>query len=196
MAANPIIRITLLASGNGSNAENIIRYFAGHGHIRVNGVLCNRPGAGVIQRAASLGLPCRLFTRDEMYHSPDLLNELKNETDWLVLAGFLWLVPADWIAAFSGKVVNLHPALLPSFGGKGMYGHHVHEAVLASGATRSGITIHFVNGHYDEGNLIAQFECALQPGDTPETLAGRIHELEYEHFPAVIEKTVLSYPAI
>ena len=181
-------RIAILASGSGTNAENIIRFFRTHPLGRVDLVLTNKPGAGVIQRAESLKVKTVVFGREQFYHSREIVDLLKErKIDLIVLAGFLWLVPPALISEFNGRIVNIHPALLPRYGGKGMYGSHVHEAVVASGDAESGITIHHVNQEYDEGSIIFQAKCKVMEGDSAETLAGRIHSLEYEHFPRVIE---------
>jgi len=150
-------------------------------------VLCNKPGAGVLDRAERLGIETYIFDKEQFYSSGDVASLLlERHTDLVVLAGFLWLVPVDLLRAFPGKVINIHPALLPAYGGKGMYGDRVHAAVLSNREKESGITIHFVNEQYDEGDIIFQARCPVEVGDTPETLAARIHRLEYEHYPAVI----------
>jgi phosphoribosylglycinamide formyltransferase 1 len=185
---NPVPTLAIFASGSGSNAQRITEYFRHTGTARVAAVYCNTPGAGVLQRAENLGLPSVLFNRESFYSSQEVLSDLqKRGVDWIILAGFLWLVPDYLLRAFPQRVVNIHPALLPAYGGKGMYGMRVHEAVIASGDTRSGITIHYVNGKYDEGDIIFQADCRLSPADTPHSLAQKIHALEYEHFPRVIE---------
>lgn len=181
--------IAIFASGSGTNAENLIRYFRTGSSGRVSLVLTNRPDAGVINRAGNLGVPVVAFNRDQLRTTGAVLQILREkEIDFIVLAGFLWLVPEDILEAYRGRIVNIHPALLPRYGGKGMYGHHVHEAVLASGDRQSGITIHHVNPAYDEGDIIFQATCPVLPDDTPDTLAGRIHGLEYEHYPRVVEE--------
>jgi phosphoribosylglycinamide formyltransferase-1 len=182
-------RIAILASGSGSNAENLIRFFRTHPSGRVEIVLTNKPGAGVIKRAEFLNVETVVFTRKQFYESNEVVDLLKDrDIDLLVLAGFLWLVPPALLDTFSGRIVNIHPALLPRYGGKGMYGSHVHKAVVASGDTESGISIHHVNQEYDEGSIIFQAKCEVSEGDSPEVLAARIHALEYEHFPKVVEK--------
>lgn len=179
--------IALFASGSGSNAENIVRYFAHRPDLRFV-VFCNKPGAGVVERAARLGLPVVMFDRDSLYETGKVLDYLRaHEVSLVVLAGFLWLVPAALVQAYPQRIVNIHPALLPKFGGKGMYGDRVHRAVLAAGEAESGITIHYVNEHYDEGQVIVQARCPVLPGDTPEALAARVHALEYAHYPRVVE---------
>lgn len=166
--------------------EAIAQYFAEHPQVRIQAVYCNNPKAGVIARAERLGIPLRVFDREE-YRSGMVLEELKAmPCDLIVLAGFLWLIPADWVATFPQRILNLHPALLPKFGGKGMYGHHVHEAVIAQGERESGISIHWVNEHYDEGAMVFQAKYSIGPEDTPESIAKKGQALEHEHFPKVI----------
>ena len=186
--------IAIFASGSGSNAENIINYFKNDSENVVKIVFCNNPDAYVLERAKRLNVPTIVFGRDEFYHSDVVLNELKRlDIDLIVLAGFLWKVPEAIIDAYPNRVINIHPALLPSYGGKGMYGMKVHEAVIAAGEKESGITIHYVNDHYDEGATIFQAKCTIVPEDTPETLATKVHALEYEYFPGVIEKTLKEF---
>jgi phosphoribosylglycinamide formyltransferase-1 len=155
-------------------------------------VFCNRPDALALKRAEQFGIPTAVFGKDALYRSDAVLCALQSlSPDLIVLAGFLWKIPENIIHAFPGKIVNIHPALLPRYGGKGMYGEHVHRAVLAHGDTESGITIHYVNENYDEGDIIFQAKCCVDREDTPDTLAKKIHALEYEHFPAVIEKLLI-----
>ena len=181
-------RIAILASGSGTNAENLIRFFRTNPAGSVEIVLTNKPGAGVIKRSESLKVETVVFGREQFYGSEELVSLLlEREIDLLVLAGFLWLVPPGLIKAFNGRIINIHPALLPRYGGKGMYGSHVHEAVVANGDRESGITIHHVNQDYDDGSIIFQAKCEVLKGDSPESLAARIHELEYEHYPRVVE---------
>ena len=181
--------IAIFASGSGTNAENLIRFFRTKHSGRVKLVLTNNREAFVINRAQSLDIETVIFNREQLNQDGEVLAILQEkEIDFIVLAGFLWLVPEPLLKAFEGKIINLHPALLPKYGGKGMYGRHVHEAVIASGDTKSGITIHHVNQKYDEGNIIFQAICEVEPEDTPESLAKRIHALEYEHFPKVVEE--------
>ena len=184
--------LVIFASGSGSNAENIIRYFATKPDFCVKKIYCNVPGAYVLERARQLQVPACVFTREEFRNPDKLLRRLQDEgTDFIVLAGFLWLVPPCITAAYPNRIINIHPALLPAYGGKGMYGHHVHEAVLAAGEQQSGITIHYVNDRYDSGDIIFQATCPVLPDDTPDTLAARVHELEYRHFPRVIEEVLI-----
>ncbi|HIX03948.1 MAG TPA: phosphoribosylglycinamide formyltransferase [Candidatus Odoribacter faecigallinarum] len=188
--------LAIFASGSGSNAENIIRYFAEKPGFRVKKVYCNVPDAYVLERAKKYNVPTQVFNRAEFRNPDIILRQLQEEgTDFIILAGFLWLVPPCITNAYPNRIVNIHPALLPAYGGKGMYGHHVHEAVLAAGEKESGITIHYVNEHYDSGDIIFQATCPVLPDDTPDTLAARVHELEYAHFPRVIEEAALQTPA-
>lgn len=181
--------LAIFASGSGSNAENIIRYFAEKPGFRVKKIYCNVPDAYVLERAKKYNVPTQVFNRAEFRNPDIILRQLQEEgTDFIILAGFLWLVPDCITTAYPNRIVNIHPALLPAYGGKGMYGHHVHEAVLAAGEKESGITIHYVNEHYDSGDIIFQATCPVLPDDTPDTLAARVHELEYAHFPRVIEE--------
>ena len=184
-------KIAILASGNGTNAENIIRYFRGRGTAEVSLVLTNRSTAYVLQRAASLHVPACAFTKEEWADGQKPLEALRAQgIDFVVLAGFLARVPDNVLHAYPGRMVNIHPSLLPKFGGKGMYGDRVHQAVIEAGETESGITIHYTNEVYDEGVVVCQYHCPVLPGDTPETLAQRVHALEYEHYPRVIEELV------
>lgn len=182
--------ISIFASGNGSNAINLISHFATHRSIGVNAVWCNRPGAPVIEKARAAGINTIEFGKKE-FLDPRFTDRLQSiETHWIVLAGFLWLVPTHLTDGWRGKIINIHPALLPAYGGKGMYGHHVHEAVIADKCNKSGITIHLVDDHYDHGRTLFQATCNLQPGDTPDQLAGYIHQLEQQWFPTVVETLI------
>jgi phosphoribosylglycinamide formyltransferase-1 len=182
-------KIAIFASGSGSNAQTIYEHFKHSNKIKVDCIFSNNPDAYVLERARKLGVDSILFTRDEFYHSETVLIKLQErKIDFIVLAGFLWLIPSYLIQAYPKKIINIHPALLPKYGGKGMYGMRVHEAVVAAKETESGITIHYVNEKYDEGNIVFQAKCAVHPGDTAEIVAHKVHELEYLHFPAVIEK--------
>lgn len=180
--------LAILASGSGSNAENIIRYFSHSEFIKVAVVLSNNAGAGVHNRAKVLGIPSLTFSREEFAAGDVILETLKAyQVDFVVLAGFLSKVADGLIEAFPRKIVNIHPALLPRYGGKGMYGMHVHRAVLAAGDRESGITIHYIDEHYDEGPVIYQATCPVLPDDSPESLCERVHELEHKWYPKVIE---------
>lgn len=180
-------RIAILASGSGSNAQRLIEHFAGSTTAEVVVVGCDQPAAGVLQRAWDLGVPSYLFTGGELRSGTVQRELLALHVDLVVLAGFLRLIPAEMVRAFPDRIVNIHPALLPRYGGKGMYGHHVHQAVIAAGEQESGITIHRVNEHYDEGAILFQAKCPVLPDDTPATLAARIHALEHAHYPTVVE---------
>ena len=180
--------IAIFASGSGTNAENLIRFFRTSTYGRVKLVLSNRPDAGVLERAQSLDVEAVVFNREQFYQSRDILDMLvERSIDYVVLAGFLWLVPEYLLEPFENRMINVHPALLPKYGGKGMYGHHVHAAVIENREEESGITIHRVNQKYDDGSIVFQARCKVEEGDTPESLAQRIHQLEYEHFPVVVE---------
>ncbi|MFC2098684.1 phosphoribosylglycinamide formyltransferase [Bacteroidota bacterium] len=182
-------RIAIFASGSGTNAERIMSHFMNHETGEVFIVLSNKPDAQVLERAARFNVNTRVFDRETFKNTdkiPDLLVSM--EIDLVVLAGFLWLIPPGLIRAFPERIVNIHPALLPKYGGKGMYGSHVHEAVIANGEKESGISIHYVNEVYDDGKIILQAKCPVESGDTAEILAQRIHKLEYQHYPLVIEK--------
>jgi phosphoribosylglycinamide formyltransferase-1 len=183
-------RIAIFASGSGTNAQKIIEYFSASKEIFVDSLWSNNENAYALIRAEKLGIETFTFDSDEFYRSNEILDRLyDHRIDMIVLAGFLWLVPRNLTELFT--VINIHPALLPKYGGKGMYGTNVHKAVLASKDKESGITIHQVNQDYDKGKVIFQATCPIVSGDTPETLAARIHELEYLHYPRVIEELLL-----
>ena len=188
--------IAIFASGNGTNAENIIVFFASHPNIRVSLIVSNKPDAFVLKRAENYHLPTLVIHREIFYNSNYLIVDplaivlKKYSIDFIVLAGFMWLIPVYMIDNFPNKIINIHPALLPKYGGKGMYGNKVHSAVIDNGETESGITIHYVNRHYDQGKIIFQAKCKVSAGDTPETLAEKVHRLEYQHYPVVIEQLV------
>lgn len=184
-----MLRIIIFASGSGTNAENIIEHFKNSELARVNYVVSNNPNAGVLKRAKRLQVPYRICTGKEMSKEP-FLNFLKEQADFIVLAGFLLKVPDQILQLFPNAIVNIHPALLPKYGGKGMYGRYVHEAVVANRENESGITIHFVNENYDEGAIIFQKSVALSEKDNPQDVANKIHLLEQEHFPRVIEEII------
>ncbi|MDR2424657.1 MAG: phosphoribosylglycinamide formyltransferase [Prevotellaceae bacterium] len=184
--------IAVLASGSGSNAQRIFEHFSGIFDANVKILMTNNKNAGVIDRAKRLNLPVKVFDRKDFFASDHVKDFLLQENiDWIVLAGFLWLVPKNLTDSFPNRIVNIHPALLPKYGGKGMYGMHVHEAVIAAGDTESGITIHYVNEEYDSGDIIFQAKTAIDATDTPESLAGKIHQLEYEYFPQILEKLIV-----
>lgn len=181
-------KIAILASGEGTNAERIIRYFTAHPTVKVVVVITNKVEAGVIRRAENLQIPVEFLPASAFKEgkATDLLEQY--EIDFIVLAGFLLHIPNDMLQAYPNRIVNIHPSLLPKFGGKGMYGSRVHEAVLAANEKESGITIHYINEHYDKGGIILQSKCPVLTDDTPDILATRIHQLEYEHYPKVIEQ--------
>lgn len=184
-------RIAIFASGSGTNAQKIIEYFSASKDVVVDSLWSNNENAYALIRAEKLGVETFTFDSDEFYRSNEILDRLyDHRIDMIVLAGFLWLVPRNLTELFT--VINIHPALLPKYGGKGMFGANVHKAVLASKDKESGITIHQVNQDYDKGKIIFQATCPIQPKDTPETLAARIHELEHQHYPRVIEEVLLS----
>ncbi|HEY0355779.1 MAG TPA: phosphoribosylglycinamide formyltransferase, partial [Flavisolibacter sp.] len=181
-------KITIFASGAGSNAQRIIDHFRNSKLARVGLIVCNKPGAGVTQIAAKENISLLVIERERFLKGDGYLPELRQAgTDLIVLAGFLWKIPQSLIDAYRQRIINIHPALLPNYGGKGMYGHYVHEAVLNAGDVQSGITIHYVDEHYDHGDVIFQTACPVLPGDDPEKLAQRIHQLEHNHYPLVIE---------
>ncbi|MBK6643863.1 MAG: phosphoribosylglycinamide formyltransferase [Bacteroidia bacterium] len=179
-------KLAILASGSGSNAENLVNYFSNHPLARVELVISDRKNAFVHERMARLGIPSYYMNKEEFENGSVLTFLQEKEIDLVILAGFLKLVPQDLIRSFHNRIINIHPALLPSFGGKGMYGMHVHEAVVAGGATKTGITIHYVNENFDEGEIIAQYETELLKTDTPQDVAAKIHELEMKWFPVVV----------
>ena len=182
-------RIIIFASGSGTNAENIIKYFQQRKSAEVTHVFSNKRYAKVLKRAYDLNIKSLHFDKASFYDTNEVLNILKDAApDLIVLAGFLWIFPKKIIDAFPNKVINIHPALLPKYGGKGMYGHHVHEAVVQNREKESGITIHYVNEKYDEGAIIFQAKTPIDETYTPEDVANAIHQLEYKHFPVVIEQ--------
>jgi phosphoribosylglycinamide formyltransferase 1 len=181
-------RIAIFASGSGTNAEAIIKHFIGHTGVEVIMVYSNYADAYVLERAKKYQVPTQVFTKDE-FTSPSFTDSLiSKKYDLLVLAGFMWLVPPVIVKAFTGKIINIHPALLPKYGGKGMYGNFVHQAVIQNNEPESGITIHYVNEEYDQGDIIFQAKCTVQKADTADSLAEKIHFLEHEHYPLVIQK--------
>lgn len=187
----PLKNLVIFASGSGSNAEKIFEYFKDSTEVFITHIFCNNMQAGVISRAERLAIPCTIFSRAE-YKDGTLLKKIQSlNTDWVILAGFLWLIPSEFIQAYPQRIVNLHPALLPKFGGKGMYGHFVHEAVVEVGEKESGITIHFVNELYDEGGIIFQSSFPILPTDTAADVAKKGQILEHSHFPEVIAKLVI-----
>ena len=185
-------KLAIFASGSGSNAEKIIEYFSENKNISVDLILTNNPKAGVIDRAKKYQIPVVLFDKKTFIETNKIVQLLDNQgISLIILAGFLWLIPENLVKKFPNKIINIHPALLPKYGGKGMWGHRVHEAVVANNETESGITIHFVNENYDEGNIIFQAKCAILPTDSPEDVAAKVLKLEHEFFPKIIEKLVM-----
>jgi phosphoribosylglycinamide formyltransferase-1 len=181
-------RIAIFASGSGSNAQRIMEHFKRNKEMEVALVLCNKPDAYVLQRADNFEVPTHVFTKDEMLHTNSIDNLLKNlEIDIIVLAGFMWLLPDRFIQNYPKRIINIHPALLPKFGGEGMFGKKVHTAVLQSKEIETGITIHYVNEHFDEGEIIYQSKCAIEKTDDAEKLAYKVHQLEHIHYPKIIE---------
>ena len=186
-------KIIILASGTGTNAENIIRYSQAAQTFKVALVASNKPDAPVLKKAGHLGVPTFVFNRKEFYETNTFLRLLQRfQPDLIVLAGFLWLVPKNIVETWKGKIINIHPALLPKYGGKGMYGMNVHRAVKQNNETETGITIHYVDEAFDNGKIIFQEKCAVDPSDTPETIAEKVHKLEYQFFPSVIEQVLYS----
>ncbi len=180
-------RIAVFASGNGSNAQNIAEYFAKNDKGKVIAIYCNNPKAYVLKRANDLNIPQVVFNREQFYGTDTVVKDLIcRKTDLIVLAGFLWLLPGNLLKAFENRILNIHPALLPKYGGKGMYGMAVHESVINNGEKESGITIHLIDELYDRGEIIFQAKCQIDPNDTPESLAEKVHKLEYQHYPNVI----------
>lgn len=181
--------IAIFASGTGSNAQKIIDRFKHSTTARVTLIVCNKPGAGILQIAEKEGIPAILIDKEQFFRTDHYVNLLQQEQiDLIVLAGFLWKVPANLVQAFPNRIINIHPALLPKFGGKGMYGHFVHQAVIDAGEKESGITIHYVNEKYDDGATILQERCVILPEDTPATLARKIQVLEHTWYPVIVER--------
>jgi phosphoribosylglycinamide formyltransferase-1 len=186
-------QLAIFSSGAGSNAARIIDHFQGHPTITISLIVCNKPGAGVIGIAERAGIPVLMIEKEVFFRGGAYVEELRErKIDLLVLAGFLWKIPAALVTAYRGRIVNIHPALLPKYGGKGMYGRYVHEAVVAAKEKETGITIHYVDELYDHGQSIFQARVLVEAGDTPETLARKVQQLEHEHFARVIEEVVNS----
>jgi phosphoribosylglycinamide formyltransferase-1 len=181
--------IAIFASGEGTNAQNIIDYFKFSNKIKIALVVSNKPNANVLNRAIQSGIPSIVINRHSFYESDQTIDRLKTlNIDLIVLAGFLWMIPENFVKAFSNRIINIHPALLPKHGGKGMYGINVHKAVILAKDAQSGISIHYVNEYYDEGKIISQHQCNVSENETPESLAKKIHALEHAHLPKAIEK--------
>lgn len=185
-------RIVIFASGSGTNAENISHFFQQVNDVSIVRILTNNKNAKVLKRAKKLNINTLVFNETDFYKENNILNLLKKEADFIILAGFLWKIPTNIIEAFPNKIINIHPALLPKYGGKGMYGMHVHSAVVENKETETGITIHYVNENYDEGAIIFQAKTTILPSDTPQDVAAKIHLLEQKHFPNVIATVLLN----
>lgn len=186
-------KLAIFSSGAGSNTARIIDHFRRHPSIHIQLIVCNNPNAGVLGIASKEHIPILLIEKERFFRGDAYLPELnRQQIDFIVLAGFLWKVPAALVQAYPRRIINIHPALLPKYGGKGMYGHFVHEAVIAAGEKESGISIHYVDEHYDHGQVLFQQKIAIEPDDTPETLAKKVRDLEHHHFPRVIEELVKS----
>jgi len=184
----PLKRIAIFASGSGSNAQRIMEHFKRHKEMEVAIVLSNRADSYVLQRADNFEIPTQVFSKEEFYDATTILKLLKNlDIDIIVLAGFLWLIPENIIRQYPKRIINIHPALLPKYGGKGMYGDIIHETVIANHDTETGITIHYVNESFDEGEIIYQNKCVVEKTDTTEKLAYKVHQLEHLHYPRIIE---------
>jgi phosphoribosylglycinamide formyltransferase-1 len=187
----PPIHIAILASGSGSNAENIFNYFSGRNDIEISLILSNKAEAYVHKRAERLCIPSLTMSKQDLEDSNKILRVFRNyRIDFVILAGYLMLVPKELILAYPNRIVNIHPALLPRFGGKGMYGDKVHQAVVESGDSESGITIHYVNENFDDGAIIFQIKCAVSKNDTPENVASKVHALEYKYYPSIVDKII------
>lgn len=184
-------KIAIFASGTGSNARKIVEHLEGSNNIEVSLIVSNKAKAGVLDLAKAHQIPYLVLNRQDFYHTENILKEFTiNQIGFIVLAGFLWLIPNYLVKAYSGRIVNIHPALLPAYGGKGMYGMNVHRAVWEAREKESGMTIHFVNEQYDEGQIIFQAKCAISSKDSPEDIAKKVLQLEHRHYPEVIEKTI------
>lgn len=183
-----MIKVAILASGSGTNAENIVRYFEKNDKIEIACIISNKKDAFVLERAKRLNIPSAYFSKNDFENTSKVIAYLiEQKINFIVLAGFLLKIPQNIINLYPQNIINIHPALLPKYGGKGMYGDNVHKAVIAAGEKESGITIHYVNENYDEGDIIFQATCTIEPTDNYEDLAKKVHELEYKHFPEVIE---------
>lgn len=186
-----MIRITIFASGSGSNAENIVNYFENNNNVQIVSILSNKRDAFVFERAKRLNIPAYFFSKEDFYNTDRVVKYLaKDNIDFIILAGFLLRIPQNIIDLYPKKIINIHPALLPKYGGKGMYGDYVHKAVVAAKEKESGITIHYVNENYDEGTIIFQEKCVVEDSDSFEDVANKVHALEYKCFPIVIEKLI------
>lgn len=183
--------IAIFASGKGSNAKKIQEHFRNHPEIKVELIVCNNPKAGIIELADEWKIPVLMISKDDQKNPEHLLTELqKHKIDWIVLAGYLWLIPEELIKKFPNRIINIHPALLPKYGGKGMYGMKVHEAVKSANEKLTGITIHLIDEEFDKGEIIFQASVMLDENDTPDSIAKKVHHLEHKHFAAEIEKII------
>ena len=188
---SPLIHLAIFASGAGSNAQNIIDHFRTHLFIKISLVVCNKSGAGVLTIAEKENIPSLLIEKERFFRGDAYLKELREEKiDFIVLAGFLWKIPLTLLRNYPGKMINIHPALLPKYGGKGMFGHYVHQAVVAAKEKETGITIHYVDELYDHGMIIFQAKCVVEENDNPEMVAQKIHLLEHAHYPRIIEQVI------
>ena len=184
-------QIAIFASGTGTNAARIIDHFRHHASIKISLIVCNKPGAGVLGIAEKEGIPVLMLEKEPFFRGNAYVDELRErKIDFLVLAGFLWKIPTALVKAYGSRILNIHPALLPKYGGKGMYGQYVHEAVIIAKEAETGITIHYVDELYDHGQVVFQAHVPVEETDTPETLARKVHMLEHEHFPAIIEREI------
>ena len=184
-------KIAIFASGSGTNAERFFEHFQNHAKAEISLLLTNNPKAGAIDRAKRFDIPVEIFDRATFVQTDDIVHLLQEKgIDFIVLAGFMWLVPVNLIRAFPNKIVNIHPALLPAYGGKGMYGMYVHQAVKEANEKETGITIHYVNEKYDEGQIIFQEKNKIEPTDSPEEIAEKVHALEYQYYPKVVEDLI------
>lgn len=185
------VNIAIFASGTGTNAQKLIDHFRNHSYIKIALIACNKPGAGVLTIAQKENIPSLLIEKEKFFRGNAYVDELKQHNiSFIVLAGFLWKIPVQLISAYPQRIINIHPALLPNYGGKGMYGRFVHEAVIAANEKESGISVHYVDELYDHGQLIFQARCTIEPGDTPDSLAQKIHDLEHAHYPLIVEKVI------
>ena len=187
-----MVNLVIFASGSGSNANKVCSFFENSNQVKVNALFCNNPKAGVIAKMEKYGVPVIVFSREQFNNSEKFLELISPyQPDLIALLGFLWKIPAYLVQTYPHKIINLHPALLPKYGGKGMYGHFVHEAVKAAGESETGITIHWVNEHYDEGEIIAQYKCTIEPTDTADSIAEKIHVLEQQYVPQTLNTLVI-----
>ena len=184
-------QIAIFASGTGSNAARIIDHFRHHPAVKISLIVCNKPGAGVLSIAEKEQIPTLLLEKERFFRGDAYVEDLRErKIDFLVLAGFLWKIPTNLVKAYNQRILNIHPALLPKYGGKGMYGHFVHEAVISAKETETGISIHYVDELYDHGQIVFQASFPVEATDTPESLAQKVHKLEHEHFPGIIEQVL------